>query len=136
MRKQTKAAQLKLAAHSTAREQRYRGWMAVHHPSPSWDSNPASHPAHQQGLTCTHSTPVPASLLWPGPPKLPKILWALYRGKAVGPCWDGHHGGGTCCILAFSWERSDFFRRKIESLSWNIPGVSHEPWVEGRKQVS
>lgn len=128
LRKQTKAAQLKLAAHSKAREEQYRVWMAVHHPSPSWDS----HPASTSPSTCTHSIPVPASLLWPGPPKLPKILWALYRGRVVGPCWGG---GGTCCILAFFWELSDCFGRKIESLSWNTPGVSHEPWVERRKQL-
>lgn len=34
--------------------------------SSRWESNLGSQPVHPQGLSCTRSTPVPASLLWPG----------------------------------------------------------------------
>lgn len=126
LRKQTKAAQLKLAAHSRAREQRCRGLdgcpssqsiIPIHQ---KWESNLASQPAHQQGLTCTQPTPIPASCSVQALSKLPKILWALCRGRVFAPCWDGHHSGGTCCILTFSWDASDYFREK--TVSWNTPG--------------
>lgn len=97
---------------------------------------PSIPPSPSAGIDLHSLYPCPCISALARPSKTPQNPLGSVQGRAVGPCWDGHHGGGTCCILAFSWERSDFFRRKIESLSWNTPGVSHEPWVEGRKQLS
>lgn len=126
LRKQTKAAQLKLAAHLGAKEQQCRGvgWLSTFPAHQNWESILAPQPVQPQGLANLHSlypSPCIPALAWPLS-KLPQILWALCRGRVFSPCWDGHHSGGTCCMLVFSWEPSDHFREKIESLSRNTPG--------------
>lgn len=100
-----------------------RGGMAVHLPSPSeLGEHPGipTSPATGANLHSLYPSPCIPALAWPLS-KLPQILWALCRGRVFSPCWDGHHSGGTCCMLVFSWEPSDHFREKIESLSRNTP---------------
>lgn len=137
LQRQTKAAQLTLAAGSGAGEQQCGGdgcpscqsVIPVHH---NREIIPVVPTILLQGLICIHSTPVPRPQVWPGSPaKPPEALRAL-RGCV--PCWNRHHSRGTRCILASCWEPAAGSEQKQSVFLMRHPQRESRSLAKGRKQ--